>query len=84
MIKAKRSDPDRVEKSKTARVSRLSRTRTPEGVSPQECERALGRQFGGVQIFLLDNLGAESVLAEFRVDNPQSKTRDLVEIRGQQ
>ncbi|MBP8924495.1 MAG: DEAD/DEAH box helicase [Pseudomonadales bacterium] len=84
MIKAKRSDPDRVEKSKTARVSRLSRTHAPEGVSPQEWQRALRRQFGGEQNFLLDNLGSEPFFSEFRIGNPQSKTSYRVAIRGQQ
>lgn len=48
-----------------------------------EWQRALRRQFGREQDFLLDNTGSEPVFSEFRVGNPQSRTHYRVTIRGQ-
>ena len=68
---------------KTAEPPRLSRTHVPEDMSPLEWQRALRRQFGREQEFLLENLGSEPIFSEFLVANPQSKTRYRVAIRGQ-
>ena len=81
---AKRSEPGRVKKSKTARIARLSRTHAPEDMAPVEWQRTLRRQFGGEQDFLLDNPGTEPFFSEFRVGNPQSKMSYRVAIRGLQ
>jgi SNF2 family DNA or RNA helicase len=52
-------------------------------MTPVEWQRALRRQFGREQDFLLDNLGSDPVFSEFRVGNPQSRTHYRVAIRGQ-
>ena len=70
-------------RAKSAKAPRLSRTQAPEGMTPVEWQRALRRQFGREQGFLLDNLGSEPIFSEFRVRNPQLKTSYRVAIRGQ-
>ncbi|MCO5100250.1 MAG: DEAD/DEAH box helicase [Burkholderiaceae bacterium] len=45
-------------------------------------QRALRRQFGRDQDFELENLGDQPFFSEFRVVNPQSKSRYRVAIRG--
>lgn len=71
-------------RARVAKPPRLSRTQAPADMTPVEWQRALRRQFGREQAFLLDNLGSEPVFSEFRVGNPQSKSRYRVAIRGQQ
>ena len=61
-------------RAKMARLPRLSRTRAPVDVTLVAWQRALRRQFGREQDFLLDRLGSDPVFSEFRVGNPQSKT----------
>ncbi len=68
--------------AKSAKAPRLSRTHAPAGMTPVEWQRALRRQFGREQGFLLENLGSEAIFSEFRVGNPQSKTSYRVAIRG--
>ncbi len=64
------------------REPKLSRTNAPTDISPVEWQRALRRQFGREQVFGLENLGAEPFFSEFRVSNPESKSRYYVAIRG--
>jgi superfamily II DNA or RNA helicase len=74
-------------KRKTARPSeepRLSRTHAPSDLSPADWQRALRRQFGREQAFALENTGEEPFFSDFRVVNPQAKTRYRVAIRGLQ
>ncbi len=52
-------------------------------MTPVEWQRALRRQFGREQDFLMENLGAEPIFSEFRVANRQSKAHYRVAIRGQ-
>ncbi len=61
---------------------RLSRTRQPEGASPEVWQAGLCRQFGQEQAFGLERLGTEPVFTEFIVSNPQSGGRYRVAIRG--
>ncbi|MFN0317442.1 MAG: DEAD/DEAH box helicase [Burkholderiales bacterium] len=61
---------------------KLSRQRRPAGMSTEDWQAQLRRQFGREQSFLLENVGAEPVFSEFAVTNPQSKSRYRVAIRG--
>lgn len=61
---------------------RLSRTHAPTDLSPVEWQRALRRQFGREQSFLLENLGAHPFISEFKVTNPVSKSSYRLAIRG--
>ena len=68
--------------AKTIREPKLARTHAPSGVSPLEWQRALRRQFGREQVFGLENIGSETLFSEFRVTNPESKSKYYVAIRG--
>ncbi len=60
---------------------KLSRTRAPDDLSPEEWQRGLRRQFGREQAFRLENLSSEPFFSEFRVSNPASKSSYRVAIR---
>ncbi len=64
------------------REAKLSRTHAPENMSPAEWQIALRRQFGREQDFGLENVGTEPFFSDYRVSNPQSRTRYRVAIRG--
>lgn len=66
----------------TAAEPRLSRLQAPSTLTAEAWQRGLRRQFGREQAFGLTNLGDEPFLSEFRVDNPASKSRYRVAIRG--
>jgi len=68
--------------AKPLREPRLSRTHVPPDLSPADWQRALRRQFGREQAFVLENTGVEPFFSDFRVSNPQSKTCYRVAIRG--
>ena len=68
--------------AKAAREPKLARTHAPPGLSPVKWQRALRRQFGREQVFGLENIGAEPFFSEFRVANPESKSKYYVAIRG--
>jgi superfamily II DNA or RNA helicase len=61
---------------------KLSRTQPPVHLGPADWQRALRRQFGRDQSFLLENRGNQPFFSEFRVSNPQSKASYRVAIRG--
>jgi superfamily II DNA or RNA helicase len=61
---------------------RLSRLHKPDGMSLEDWQIALRRQFGREQRFKLVNLGGHPVFSEFRVTNPQSRNSYKVRIRG--
>jgi len=67
---------------RSVKEPRLSRTHPPVHLAPVEWQRALRRQFGRDQSFLLENRGNQPFFSEFRVSNPQSKTSYRVAIRG--
>ena len=60
------------------------RTRKPEGMSLEEWQIALRREYGQAQDFRARNLGAERVFSEFEVTNPKSGRSYRVAIRGQE
>ena len=61
---------------------KLSRLHRPEAMSLEAWQRALRRQFGREQRFLLKNTGGHPVFSEFEVTNPQSRNTYRVVIRG--
>lgn len=66
-----------------ARPIKTPRTRKPEGMSLEEWQVALRREYGRDQHFKVRNLGSEPVFSEFQVTNPQSGRTYRVAIRGQ-
>jgi len=68
--------------ARSVKEPKLSRTHAPADLSPTDWQRALRRQFGRDQAFVLENRGDEPFFSEFRVGNPQSKTSYRVAIRG--
>ena len=67
---------------KPRQPAKLSRLNKPEGMSLEEWQIQLRRQFGKEQSFALKNLGAEPIFSEFEVTNPESKRSYRVHIRG--
>ena len=67
---------------RSVKEPRLSRTHPPVHLAPTDWQRALRRQFGRDQSFLLENRGNQPFFSEFRASNPQSKTSYRVAIRG--
>ena len=67
---------------RSGKEPRLSRTHPPVHLGPADWQRALRRQFGRDQSFLLENRGEQPFFSEFRVSNAQSKTNYRVAIRG--
>jgi hypothetical protein len=70
MPAAKRANTDRPRSE-----PRLSRLRRPQGMSVEDWQIRLRRQFGREQPFVLENLGAEPVFSEFAVTGPISSFR---------
>lgn len=69
-------------RKKQARAKKLSRTTRPEGMSLEEWQIELRRQFGREQPFRLTNRGEHPVFSTFAVTNPQSGNTYTVTIRG--
>ena len=67
---------------RSVKEPRLSRTHPPVHLAPGDWQRALRRQFGRDQTFVLENRGDQPFFSEFRVANPQSKASYRVTIRG--
>jgi superfamily II DNA or RNA helicase len=61
---------------------KLSRLHKPEGLSLEEWQILLRRQFGREQKFRLKNLGDRPAFSEFLVNNPQSGSSYRVTVRG--
>ena len=77
-----RTGPRKKNPRRGSTVPKLSRQRRPAGMSTEEWQAQLRRQFGREQPFVLENLGTEPFYSEFAVTNPQSKGRYRVAIRG--
>ncbi|MGB7159834.1 MAG: DEAD/DEAH box helicase [Tepidisphaeraceae bacterium] len=69
-------------KSKRKRAA-IPRTRKPDGMSLEQWQVALRREFGRQQRFRLLDVGGAGVFSEFNVTNPQSKRTYRVSIRGE-
>ncbi len=68
-------------KRKPAKLSRLSK---PEGMSLEDWQVELRRQFGREQDYRLKNVGDQPVFSEYEVVNPQSRNAYRVRVRGPQ
>jgi superfamily II DNA or RNA helicase len=67
---------------KERKAAKLSRLHKPEGMSLEEWQVELRRQFGRSQKFTLKNVGDHRVFSEFEVTNPQSGNTYRVHVRG--
>jgi hypothetical protein len=67
---------------KSNKEVKLSRAQAPADLSPVDWQRALRRQFGREQSFMLENLGDDPFFSEFRVTNPDSKSSYRVAVRA--
>ena len=75
--------PRPARKRRSTKVKKkLSRQFKPEGMTLEEWQIALRRQFGREQKFKLQNLGGEPIFSEFAVTNPESGNTYRVVIRG--
>ena len=68
---------------KSPKAAKLSRVKKPEGMTLEEWQIELRRQFGRAQPYRVKNLGDHPVFSEFLVQNPESKNSYRVRIRGQ-
>ncbi len=68
--------------NRSVKEPKLSRAHPPVDLAPADWQRALRRQFGRDQPFVLENRGDQAFFSEFRVVNPQSKASYRVAIRG--
>jgi superfamily II DNA or RNA helicase len=71
----------RQERRKAAKLSRLHK---PEGMSLEDWQIELRRQFGRGQQFDIVNVGDHPFFSEFEVTNPQNNNNYRIAIRGQQ
>ncbi len=72
--------PKRAPKS----VPKVSRHARPEGLTPEEWQRELRRQFGAAQPFEMKNAGKGRVFSDYVVTNPASRRTYRVAIRGEE
>src|SRR5438067_7159580 len=70
------------QRSQQRKAAKLSRQHKPEGMSLEDWQIELRRQFGREQPFKLKNLGEEKIFSEFEVTNPISRNAYRVHIRG--
>jgi superfamily II DNA or RNA helicase len=71
---------------KTRRKSakkKTPRTHKPEGMTLEQWQIALRREFGREQKFKLENLDGNAIFSDFLVNNPETKRTYRVSIRGQ-
>ena len=66
----------------TKKASQTPRTRKPDGMSLEQWQTALRREFGRQQRFKLVNVGQEPVFSDYNVTNPQTGRTYRVAIRG--
>ena len=73
---------DRAQPTQPKKSPKLSRLQKPAGMSLEEWQLELRRQFGREQQFRLKNLGDHPALSDFQVTNPDSGNSYRVTIRG--
>jgi superfamily II DNA or RNA helicase len=76
-------EPERA-KEKRQRPPKLSRLHKPDGMSLEDWQIELRRQFGREQNYKLENVGEHPFFSIFNVVNPQSQSNYRVHIRGVQ
>jgi len=69
-------------KRAAARPKKIPRHRKPEGMSVEQWQVALRRQFGRDQDFRMKNVGGQPIFSEFEVTNPETERTYRVAIRG--
>ncbi len=62
---------------------KFSRTHKPDDVALEDWQRALRRQFGEQQPFVLKNVGGHPLFSEFALTNPESGKTYKIAIRGE-
>jgi superfamily II DNA or RNA helicase len=67
---------------KQVEAKKLSRLHKPEGMSLEDWQIELRRQFGREQKFRVKNVGEHPIFSEFEVHNPQSQSTYRVHVRG--
>jgi superfamily II DNA or RNA helicase len=67
---------------KKRKAAKLSRLQKPEGMSLEDWQIELRRQFGREQDYRLKNVGDQAIFSEFEIVNPQSRNAYRVRIRG--
>ncbi|MFO0852432.1 MAG: DEAD/DEAH box helicase [Gemmataceae bacterium] len=60
----------------------VSRHQRPDGMSVEEWQTVLRRQYGQAQAYSVERLGGRSAFADYRVTNPQSRGEYRVIVRG--
>jgi superfamily II DNA or RNA helicase len=76
--------PEKQRKKTVEEKPHYSQTRKPEGMSLEDWQRELRKQFGREQQYHLVNVGEQPFFSEFAVTNPQTKRTYCVRIRGLQ
>ena len=76
--------PARAARSGVASPPKVSRHARPDGMTVEDWQRGLRRQFGAAQTFVLKNVGTERVFSDFLVTNPASRRTYRVAIRGEE
>ena len=79
---ARRDPASRGKRKRKPERPKLSRTKKPDGMSLEDWQIELRRQFGREQPFQLTNRGDHAVFSTFAVVNPQSGNTYSVKIRG--
>jgi superfamily II DNA or RNA helicase len=82
VTKAKRRRKSTSGKKSTSRPKKLSRHRKPEGMSVEDWQVGLRRQYGRERDFRMKNIGGEPIFSEFEVTNPETERTYRVAIRG--
>jgi superfamily II DNA or RNA helicase len=70
------------DKSPKRKPRKLSHLKKPMGMSLEDWQRELRRQFGREQNYRLKNVGDHPVFSEFEVTNPQTQRTYRVHVRG--
>lgn len=65
-----------------SKPGKTPRTRKPETMTLEEWQIALRREYGQSQEFKVKNLGVEAIFSDFEVENPKTRRRYRVCIRG--
>ncbi len=68
---------------RTKARKRTPRTHKPEGMTLEQWQIALRREFGREQKFKLENLDGQAVFSDFLITNPETRRTYRVSIRGQ-
>lgn len=77
-----RSEANAKSTKKSKSTPKLSRTKKPEGMTLEEWQIELRRQYGRSLPYKVKNLGDHPVFSEFLVHNPETKGHYRVRVRG--